>query len=385
MLNRSRVLNDLIVKDGNKCMLCGKIFNDINEISIDHILPASLGYGDHNNLQLVCNKCNVQKSNKQYYFSEHQLEEFLEELISMCGEYRDICTGSSYTIGSNTQTQVDLFFTRKIDNKRIIAEVKSNTTYTKMRIIEIINRMSAYQNINRKAELLLIIPGTLPDYYRTMLNEAGIKLWDRNYIANNFKNEIAKLEHPIFSHVFSTSRIEKSSELNELIEELKKCPYGTQGWQTYQRLIGRIVRSLFCPPLHKPIEEHFDSNKLNRKDFVVPNYATDGFWKFIRERYYADYIVVDAKNSGNKIRKKDVLQISNYLKIQGTGLFAILFSRNGFAPNTYYTLSELWGLQQKLIIVLDDNDVIQMLMEKIDGGNPESVVQKKIEDFRLSI
>ncbi len=38
-----------------------------------------------------------------------------------------------------------------------------------------------------------------------------------------------------------------------------------------------------------------------------------------------------------------------------------------------------------MIILLDDNDVEQMLIEKRDGGKPEKLIRQKIEDFRLSI
>lgn len=38
-----------------------------------------------------------------------------------------------------------------------------------------------------------------------------------------------------------------------------------------------------------------------------------------------------------------------------------------------------------MIIILDDNDVEQMLIEKKNGGNPEKLIRQKIEDFRLLI
>lgn len=99
----------------------------------------------------------------------------------------------------------------------------------------------------------------------------------------------------------------------------------------------------------------------------------------------ADYIVVDAKNYNQRVTKKEILQISNYLKYHGTGLFGIIIARNGISESALYTLREIWAIDQKLIIVLQDNDIEQMLIEKVSGREPENIIRQKIEDFRLSL
>jgi hypothetical protein len=42
-------------------------------------------------------------------------------------------------------------------------------------------------------------------------------------------------------------------------------------------------------------------------------------------------------------------------------------------------------MHNKLILVLNDEDVIQMLSAQAGGEHPEALVQQKIEDFRLAI
>ena len=128
-----------------------------------------------------------------------------------------------------------------------------------------------------------------------------------------------------------------------------------------------------------------DHSGANRRDFVFPNYCEQGFWAHLRSRYAADYIVVDAKNSSQRITKRDVLQVSNYLKEHGTGLFGIIVARIGVTDSAYYTLREVWAIEKKMIIILRDNDLEQMLLERLAGGAPETIIRQKIEDFRLSI
>lgn len=102
-------------------------------------------------------------------------------------------------------------------------------------------------------------------------------------------------------------------------------------------------------------------------------------------RYTADYIVVDAKNYQKNITKGEVLQIANYLKEHGPGLFGIIITRNGVSESAFYTLKEVWAIHKKMLIILLDNDIEQMLLEKLANREPENIVRQKIEDFRLSI
>jgi len=61
-INRKFFLKYLIERDGKRCVFCGTTDGAFH---IDHIKPVSLG-GDNSfdNLQLLCEKCNLAKSNK---------------------------------------------------------------------------------------------------------------------------------------------------------------------------------------------------------------------------------------------------------------------------------------------------------------------------------
>lgn len=118
----------------------------------------------------------------------------------------------------------------------------------------------------------------------------------------------------------------------------------------------------------------------------MPNYTDKGFWAFMREKYEADYVVIDAKNYSRRVKKSEVLQIANYLKPHGAGLFGIIISREGGdTSGCEHTLREQWLIHRKLILLLDDDDVTQMLVTKSEGRVPEEVIEQKIEHFRLSM
>ncbi|WP_155981261.1 hypothetical protein [Nocardia sp. BMG111209] len=169
------------------------------------------------------------------------------------------------------------------------------------------------------------------------------------------------------------------------MDRLRETPPGRGAWQRYQRLCVSIFDYLFSPPLNPGIYELSNYTKVNRRDIIMPNYSTGGFWRYMREKYHADHVVIDAKNYTDEITKDPVLQMANYLTEQGPGLFGIIATRAGRNEASTHILREQWMMHRKLIITLTDGDLMQMIETKEGGEAPESLVQQKIEDFRLSI
>ncbi|WP_303809128.1 hypothetical protein [Aeromonas rivipollensis] len=210
--------------------------------------------------------------------------------------------------------------------------------------------------------------------------------WDADVIANEFKKEIKVNQHPVFSRIFlSISKEKKHNAEEELLDKLKNCERGKDGWSDYQKLIGQIFEHLFTPPLGAPISESPDMNNVNRRDWIIPNYCSEGFWNFVRDKYKADYIVVDAKNYKNPISKEQVLQIANYLKPHGAGMFALIATRLGANKGADLTIREQWMANGKMILVLNDDDFEAMLLAKAAKGQPEKIIGQALERFRLSM
>ena len=56
---------DVLVRDGRKCLLCGRMPKDGIRLEVDHILPRSKGGSNSmDNLQTLCAPCNRGKSNR---------------------------------------------------------------------------------------------------------------------------------------------------------------------------------------------------------------------------------------------------------------------------------------------------------------------------------
>jgi hypothetical protein len=377
---REKIFN----KFSNKCMICG-IGNDSVPLDIAFIRPIVDG-GEvvEENLTLLCPNCySVLDSAPR----EVEFVSFLAELLRRHPDFRNVQIEA--VIGSGVRFRADLLAERAIQTvgERLLIECKM-PPLTSSRLTETLAQMVKYKDAYGDCRLVLALPATLSAQQVAYLSSQPIEVWDLQYIANTFKDQIANASPGYYKLLFS-AHIGQSPALapeHKFISDLKQLQPGPEDWSVYQSLVGQILEHLFCPILGKPISELSDATQTNRRDFILPNYAESGFWSFMRSSYNADYVVVDAKNYTGKIKKNQVLQVANYLKAHGAGLFGMIICRKGAdAGGSQVTIREQWLVHQKLILILKDEDIESMLLSKSDGRNPEEVIKGKIEEFRLSM
>lgn len=382
---REDIINEWIKANGNQCPICGGILEPANCV-IDHIYPVSMGGTDEiDNLQVLCGHCNIVKGNRP--FLGYKFEEYIKKLLEASDKYTNV--SSHIKIGDKV-IDADIVFEVQNEKQKIIyiAEVSIFPSFTESQIQRTIKQLLEYKDLLPSATAVFITPSELPQKYEKLIEQNGIELWDKAFLATEFRDQILQVKPSSFRAFFDLTKtlVDKTDEYQILINKLNGCPSGWRNWVDYQDLVGNILEFLFCPPLNSPISQSNDRTKKNRRDFILSNYSKENdIWEFLRDRYGADYVVVDAKNSGKYISKNDVLQIANYLKKDGTGLFGIIIARKGTNSSSENALRDMWIYQQKMIVVLNDTDIEQMILTKKDGEDPARLILKKIEEFRLAI
>lgn len=263
----------------------------------------------------------------------------------------------------------------------LVVECKNRPLYGAM-VDQAIDQLRRYIAMSPGAVPVLAVPSRLSEEDAARVLAAKIELWDLDKIAELFRPQLSRVSEQLAVALRLFDLPKTQEEL--LLQELKDCTPGKPQWSIYQRLVGRMLEHLFCPPLNVPLSESPDQSGVNRRDFILANYADQGFWNHIRLRYSADYIVVDAKNYVGKIKKREVLQMANYLRSHGAGLFGIIFSRNGGDNSAWVTAREQWAHYQKLVLILEDKHCEAMLAA-FASGDATSVLSKQIQDFRLAM
>ncbi|TQS43147.1 hypothetical protein [Cryptosporangium phraense] len=319
-------------------------------------------------------------------YSELQLTQLLQKIIPRAF---DVELASEVRLPKPLRMRVDIAFERA--GTLTLVEVRGSTPQTDRRIRELIWRLDKYRSALEEdgaAEtpltVVLAIPGSLSATFVQRLRASNIVLWDQDEITRiAAKAGFLSDAHEFFSAEQTAPR--SVSQAEEMQRRLARIKCGRDHWPLYQRFCGEVLEYLFTPPLNKPISESADIPRVNRRDFAIPNYATAGFWQFMREHYRADFLVVDAKNFCGYVKKEHILQIANYLSVHKTGLFAFILTRNSADKGAMHTCREQWMLHGKMILVFNDDDLMQMLENRKHGQDPAMVIRQKLEDFRLGV
>jgi len=271
------------------------------------------------------------------------------------------------------------------DGTHAIVETKLITPTTQHRIRNAIRQLldyaDRYEQINGLTpRLFLAVPEVLSDRYRDLLASEHIDLIDGPAI----RRAAAESDYPPFLARDEDAQPESlTTAAQNLLDGLDKILPGKKQWSHYQNHMRDTLAFLLCPPLNLPITESANISGINRRDIILPNYAPGEFWAYMRSCYEAHYIVVDAKNYSNKVSKNAVLQLANYLSPHGAGLFGVIATRTGDDRGAEITRREQWLLHRKMIVILNDEDVRQMIKFRATDIDPAEVIRQRIEDFRL--
>ena len=373
---------ELIDECGGHCPVCGA--TDV-PLEIHHPVPLHRGGSNERaNLIVLCPNCHAVMHSS--LTNEVEFVAYLAHLMREHRKFRNV--QDEGRLGIDQRLRADLLAERKTRQgwEKLLIECKRASFFRLTRLREAIRQIGEYQRIAPDLPCVLAFPGRVSDVDRQELLANQIEPWDIEYLSTTFREQIKATDHPYFKRLFLSVRPSLSdTPERKLLNELAGCRPGQRDWVTFQRLVGRILQHLFCPPLEAPLPESWDQPKINRRDWILPNYAPDGFWRFMRDTYRADYIVVDAKNYKGKVKKEHALQVANYLKAHGSGLFGLIVSRNGGDRACHLTIREQWMTHRKLILVLTDQDTEAMLLSASSGGRPEDVIGLAIQDFRLSM
>jgi len=180
-----------------------------------------------------------------------------------------------------------------------------------------------------------------------------------------------------------------------LSQKLRDCP--TSKGKLLEDVCEETLFFLFCeglPPeqaLRTPVPQARTDQGYERRDLLFENRATEGFWAEVRREYDAVGIIADAKNYDNEITGTTVGDFSSkYLKDDGVGRFGIIVARK-VPPETQVAASlrdrvpsavkkqkDEWRDSRKMIVLLGEDDLVEMLTMKAEGYDPTGLLRNRV-------
>jgi DNA-binding NarL/FixJ family response regulator len=158
----------------------------------------------------------------------------------------------------------------------------------------------------------------------------------------------------------------------EYREQLDSLGSGKKDTPIFYELISDILQLLFHPDLVNP-EPGLYPYDLQATRLVFRNQTKDHeFWMDAREKHLAKYVSVDIYNS--QMQGDFIPKLGGYLS--GThGMLGLIIAKNMPKPNLFELSVALFENEQKVLLLLTENDILDMLRYKAGGINPACRLQ----------
>lgn len=269
-----------------------------------------------------------------------------------------------------------------------------------IRLVSVIN--------NDKTKGMLIVASHLNyGYKEALVKKFGLVFLDRSdlfvlasvspYLLDELSSLLEEPDYDQYLHSSShdLSRILKITPIStskpidttgsDFCRELHLLKRGKAAWSDYEKLCDKILKYLFPNDLHGWHTQKRTDDGLNRFDYVCRIKPATDFWSFLIDHLNSRYIIFEFKNYIGKIKQGQILTTEKYLLENGLRRVAIIFSRTGADDNAIKMTQGAMRENGKLMLILDDDRVCNMLHMKEKGEDPTDLLFEIADDFLLSL
>ncbi|MEZ2294982.1 restriction endonuclease [Variovorax sp. RCC_210] len=171
----------------------------------------------------------------------------------------------------------------------------------------------------------------------------------------------------------------------DLCEELHALARGITAWKAYEELCDRILRYLFPNDLLGWHKQQRTDDGLNRFDYICRIRPSTEFWNFLIDHLNSRYVLFEFKNYRPAIKQGQILTTEKYLLEKGLRRVAIIFTRTGADKHAIAMTQGAMREHGKLMLVIDDEKVCEMLHMKERGEDPTDCLFELVDNFLLSL
>jgi hypothetical protein len=174
------------------------VFCGIKDVPLEAaaIIPISRGGTyDLDNFLLLCPNCHAIFDH--HHPNELEFIEYLVSLLRRSPKFRGVDTQSEIH-GKELPADIRAEQQSNDGSQYLAIECKSYTAFSTDRLAATVHQISTYRKHIGNAKYVLAFLGRLSERHRKLLSANGVELWDIDYLAHNFHEEIKQVEHPYF-------------------------------------------------------------------------------------------------------------------------------------------------------------------------------------------
>lgn len=177
------------------------------------------------------------------------------------------------------------------------------------------------------------------------------------------------------------------SDSEKLIDELKSIQSGKENFSKYEQCCIKILKYLFEEELGIWGKQYQSNEELYRFDLVckIKSGELSEFWETLRSFFNCKYIIFEFKNYNDKISQQQIYTTEKYLYTNALRSVAIILARKGVDNNGLRAAKGSLRESGKLIMVLDDNVIIDMIEAKNNADDPANFLANKLDKMLLEL
>lgn len=352
---------------------------------------------------------------KQHQFRPgfaQQFETIIRELFEKMGYYV-----SSRT--ENIDTGID-FYVEKEEYFYVELKFYRSPKISRSTLLEVANRFAfSISRIQNKGNALLILNTIVAEKVKEeLLTSFGIQVWDRSILYSLFSeysidlrdsfekllisaqqgidtydvfygldvanaiSEVAKLQHEHVAPKYQEKPVNKGEQL---AKELNEIDCGKEGWQKYESKCLEILKFLFDKDLTLWTEQVPTDDSLSRFDLICRIASNDEFWKALISSFFSRFVLFEFKNYCEPIEQGQIYTTEKYLYRNALRSVAFIIARTGASLNAVQAAKGALREHGKLIIILSNSDLSEMLRLKDEKGSCNDYMSDILDNWLIGI
>ncbi|APH25027.1 hypothetical protein FDF15_06045 [Clostridium botulinum] len=240
---------------------------------------------------------------------------------------------------------------------------------------EIENEYSVY--VMDSDDLFYLIDGDeeLNKKYVSLMNDVLVDI-------NEYESKEIKLDYLAYEE----HEIIVNNNVGEILkDEIKNIKPGKAEFVNYENKCTEILMYLFEKNLATWSKQCSSDDDINRYDLICTAKRGNEFWELLIDEFHSRYIVFEFKNYSDKVKQTQVYTTEKYLFQKALRNVSFIVSRKGLDEYAIRATKGILRENGKLIISLNDKDLMNMIDMKENGDEPSDYLLDLVDNILLKL
>lgn len=178
-----------------------------------------------------------------------------------------------------------------------------------------------------------------------------------------------------------------SSKQGDLLKKRIRNWVNSNNHTEYENLCTETLRYLFNDELSLWHRQQTSNDELYRFDLIckIKDGEVSGLWSTILQCLNSKYIIFEFKNYKKEITQKEIYTTDKYLYLKALRGVAIIVSCKGTSKNAEKAIKGTLRENGKLILSIDNSELIKMIDIKMSDGIPADYLYAKFDKLLIDL